>query len=119
MCQFDQIAPIKLETLEKQSCVKKQADWNKRAVTSSCLQMPLLTVFTQVARSRLRLTCCCAGHNGERCQGLVADVMAVDQEASQVFHDIKLAFQHLLGPLTHQITGGKPHVFLNTAQLAR
>ncbi|KAF3832611.1 hypothetical protein F7725_026276, partial [Dissostichus mawsoni] len=45
--------------------------------------------------------------------------MAVDQEASQVFHDIKLAFQHLLGPLTHQITGCKPHVFLNTAQLAR
>lgn len=63
-------------------------------------------------------TCCSAGRDGESCQWLVADIMAVDQEAGQVLHSIKLPFQHFLSPLTHQVAGCKANILLNTAQLA-
>lgn len=63
-------------------------------------------------------TCCSAGRDGESCQWLVADIMAVDQEAGQVLHSIKLPFQHFLSPLTNQVAGCKANILLNTAQLA-
>lgn len=50
-------------------------------------------------------TCGCSGHNSERSHGLSANVVAIEQEARQVLHVIKLATQDLLGPFTHQSTG--------------
>lgn len=44
--------------------------------------------------------------------------MAVDQEAGQVLHSIKLTFQDFLSPLTHQVAGCKANILLNAAQLA-
>ena len=76
-----------------------------------------LTRRTGGQQQNLSATCGCAGHNGESCQRLVADVVAVDEEAGQILHGIKLAFQHLLGPLTHQVTGGKPNLLLDAAEL--
>lgn len=45
--------------------------------------------------------------------------MTVNQETRQVLDSIKLAFQNLLGPLTHQVTGCKTHILLYAAQLTR
>ena len=53
------------------------------------------------------------GHDAERGNRLVADVVAVQQEAGEVFYGVERTAENFLGPLTHQATGGIAHLLLD------
>lgn len=64
-------------------------------------------------------TCGRSGHNSECSHGFSTNVVAIEQEAGQVLHVVKLTTQDLLGPLTHQSTGCWSHFIFSARGLAR
>ena len=64
------------------------------------------------------LTCRCACHDAECGHRLVADVVAVQQEASKVLHSVERTTENLLGPFTHQTTRSVADLLLDVGDWA-
>lgn len=73
----------------------------------------------KVPQQQIIFTCGCSGHNSECSHGFSTNVVAIEQEAGQVLHVVKLTTQDLLGPLAHQTAGCRSHFVFSTRGLAR